>query len=112
MGGVNVEEIANEHVAWRARDRLKMRRVFHDASPPGALQAAPVCGGQDVGSSRERDEELARGGQDCWLAVRRAEPIFYIFSNQAGIHVPGARSSQSKLRREGMQPHEELSSAL
>jgi NAD(P)-dependent dehydrogenase (short-subunit alcohol dehydrogenase family) len=28
-------EVANQHVAWRARDRLKMRRVFH-----GCLLAA------------------------------------------------------------------------
>ena len=37
MGGVKVEEVADQHVAGRARDRLKMRRVFHGVSPPCAF---------------------------------------------------------------------------
>jgi hypothetical protein len=54
LGGVNVEEVANQYMAWRARDRLKMRRVFHAVSPLGAFHAVLVCGWRDVGSSRQR----------------------------------------------------------
>src|SRR5207302_11418389 len=38
MGGVNVEEVADQQVAGWARNRLKMRRVFHSVSPPCAFQ--------------------------------------------------------------------------
>src|ERR1700751_4348731 len=38
MGGVDVEEVADQHMAWRARDWLKVSRGFHGLRPLRVLR--------------------------------------------------------------------------
>jgi hypothetical protein len=45
MGSVKVEEVADQQVAGRVRNRLKMRRVFHGLSPPFASQQRQSAAG-------------------------------------------------------------------
>ena len=83
MGGVNVEEVADQQVPGRARNWLKMRRVFHGVSPPIAFQPRQSAAGAlsvqaETGTEiscgrkpKDRPHPASAGGNSCLRARKR-----------------------------------------